>query len=842
MPKILYSFLIQCLLILFVSTVGFSQNYTVKGRILDQNSGETIEYASITVHSLPDSVMITGVVSDATGQFEVKNIKVTSIYLNAQFLGYEGYRSPDLVTGKNIDLGDIALSVNGAVLSAVEVTGKAITSAHKLDKQVYDAGQFQNAKGGTATDVLSNLPAVSINSFGEISVRGATGFMVMINGKPVQSDPAVILNQLAANTIEDIAIITAPSAKYDPDGNAGIINIITKQNFSDGLYFSANVMGGLPSIENYDNKRNTPRYGADVQLNFKKGKWDISSALDYRRYDKSGRREGYVNTFIDNVLTEFPSDGERSFDEENYSARLSTTYTPNKKQAITAGFYVGKRTKERTADILYENQQRTTIGANDFLGTKAYYDDFVTTGTVFAGGTPINQISFFNENLRIRRGDFFIGSLDYLLKFEKEATLKISGLYERTILGGPTDNVSLGYPNTSEILQLQLNDNNNPLDGIRFQMDYSKKIKELTWESGYQYRYLKHPGDFDYFDRDLVNNTWVENPLFTNSIELTRKIHSVYSQLSGKSGPWQYSGGLRLEHFDRKVTIERPDATYLLDKLNLFPSLNISYDLGNNLLAKGGYSRRIQRTTTFKMTPFPEREHSETLEQGDAELLPEYIDVVELGMVKNWKDNSVFGNIYYRKIENVINRVNTIFNDTILNRVYTNVGEANVLGLELGTTVYPTDAWRIYFGGNIYSYGIEGSLFGDGINTSNTVYSINANSTVNISPTFSVQLALNYLSERITAQGQDSRFYNPSLSLKKSFLDKRLTIGLLWRNIDLGLLNSNEQRITTVRDNFYTTTNYVYEVDILQLTVSYQLNQVKKKLKLTESEFGKGEF
>ena len=398
------------------------------------------------------------------------------------------------------------------------------------------------------------------------------------------------------------------------------------------------------------------------------------------------------------------------------------------------------------------------------------------------------------------------------------------------------------YPNTSEILKLQLNDNNNPLDGIRFQMDYSKKIKELTWESGYQYRYLKHPGDFDYFDRDLVNNTWVENPLFTNSIELTRKIHSVYSQLSGKSGPWQYSGGLRLEHFDRKVTIERPDATYLLDKLNLFPSLNISYDLGNNLLAKGGYSRRIQRTTTFKMTPFPEREHSETLEQGDAELLPEYIDVVELGMVKNWKDNSVFGNIYYRKIENVINRVNTIFNDTILNRVYTNVGEANVLGLELGTTVYPTDAWRIYFGGNIYSYGIEGSLFGDGINTSNTVYSINANSTVNISPTFSVQLALNYLSERITAQGQDSRFYNPSLSLKKSFLDKRLTIGLLWRNIDLGLLNSNEQRITTVRDNFYTTTNYVYEVDILQLTVSYQLNQVKKKLKLTESEFGKGEF
>ncbi len=842
MPKIQYSFLIQCLLLLFVSTIGLAQDYMITGRILDQNSGEAIEYASITTHNLSDSTMLTGVVSDALGQFQIKNPKGTAIYLNAQFLGYAGYTSATLQGGATINLGDISLSVNGAILSEVEVTGKAITSAHKLDKQVYDAGQFQNAKGGTATDVLSNLPAVSINSFGEISVRGATGFMVMINGKPVQSDPAVILNQLSANTIEDIAIITAPSAKYDPDGNAGIINIITKQNISDGTYFSANILGGLPSIENYDNKKNTPRYGADVQLNFKKGKWDISTALDYRRYDIAGRREGYVNTFVDNVLTEFPSDGERSSDIKNYSARLSTTYTPNKQQSITAGFYFGKRTKERTADILYTNQQRTSVATNDFLGTAAYYDDFLRTGTVFSGGTPINQLTFFNENLRIRRGDFAIGSLDYSIKLANDATLKFSGLYERTVLGGPTDNVSLGYPNTSQILQLQLNDNNNPLDGIRFQVDYSKKIKELTWENGYQYRYLKHPGDFDYFDRDLVNNTWVENPLFTNSIELTRKIHSVYSQVSGKSGNWQYSGGLRLEHFDRKVTIARPDATYLLDKLNLFPSLNVSYDLGNDLLAKVGYSRRIQRTTTFKMTPFPEREHSETLEQGDAELLPEYVDVVELGLVKNWGDNSVFGNVYFRKIENVINRVNTIFNDTILNRIYTNVGQANVLGIELGTTVYPTDGWRIYFGGNIYSYGIEGSLFGDGINTSNTVYSINANSTVNLSPTFSLQLALNYLSERITAQGEDSRFYNPSLSLKKSFLDKRLTLGLLWRNIDLGLLNSNEQRITTVRDNFFTTTNYVYEVDILQLTVSYQLNQVAKKLKLTESEFGKGEF
>ena len=818
-----------------------SQASIVKGKITDKQSGEPIEYASITLHAVNDSSMINGVISNQTGNFSFENINEPVVFISAQFLGYETYTSEPFQVESITDLGNIVLGFNSSMLDEIEVTGKAITSSHKLDKQTYDAKQFQNAQGGSANDVLSNLPSVSINSFGEISVRGTTGFMVMINGKPVQTDPAIILGQLSANAIEDIEIITAPSAKYDPDGNAGIINILTKKNLVDGFYLLANTLVGLPSIEDYDNASNTPRYGADLTLNYKKDRWDISAALDYRRYDISGRREGYVNTFIDGVLTEFPSDGERSFDEENYSARLSTTFVPTQKQALTAGFYFGKRTKERTADILYKNQQRVALSQSEFLGTASYYDQYLNSGDVLQSVDPISSLDYFNENLRVRKGDFLITSLDYVLGFDDKSSLKISGLYERTILGGPTDNASLD-PNTGIIKQLQFNTNDNPLEGFRFQLDYTKPIGTTSWESGYQYRYLDHPGDFDYFDRDLVNNFWIENPLFTNGIELTRKIHAAYSQVSGSLDKFQYSAGLRLEYFDRSVTIDRPMNTFKLDKVNLFPSLNLSYELSEGLTAKGGYSRRIQRTTTFKMTPFPEREHSETLEQGDAELLPEYIDIVEAGLAKTWGDNSAFGNIYYRKVNNVINRVNTVFNDTILNRIYTNVGIAEVVGLELGTTIYPASKFKVFLGANIYSYGIKGKLFGDDVNTTNTQYSINTNTTLNVSPSFTAQLSLNYLSERITAQGIDSRFYNPSLSLRKSFLNKKVNVSLLWRNMDLGILDSNEQRITTVKDNFFTTTNYVYEVDIIQLNFSYQLNQLSNKIKLTDSEFGKGEF
>ena len=842
MNRIIKTLLKTIFFLLLTPTLGLSQLGSIKGKILDRTSGGIIEYASVTIHSLSDSSMINGVISDASGVFIFEKIKEKSVYISAQFLGYETYTSDSFKVLPMTDLGNISLGINSATLDEIEVTGKAITSSHKLDKQVYDAKQFQNAKGGSATDVLSNLPAVSINSFGEIAVRGATGFLVMINGRPVQTDPAVVLSQLSANSIEDIEIITAPSAKYDPDGNAGIINILTKQSITDGLYLLGNVLVGMPSIENYNNANNTPRYGADLTLNYKKDRLDISGALDYRRYDISGRREGYVNTYTDEVLTEFPSDGERSFDEENYSARLSATFTPDARQSFSAGLYYGKRTKERTADILYKNQQRVSLSQTEFEGTEAYYDKYLENGDVLTSDSPISNLDYFNENLRVRKGDFLIGSLDYNFKFGDGSSLKLSGLYERTVLGGPTDNANLDFPNTSSIRQLQFNTNDNPLDGIRFQLDYAKPISEATWESGYQYRYLNHPGDFDYFDIDPITSVRVENPLFTNGIKLTRKIHAVYSQVSGSREKLKYSAGLRLESFDRDVSIVSPKNTFTLDKINLFPSLNLSYDLGEGLTAKGGYSRRIQRTTTFKMTPFPEREHSETLEQGDAELLPEYIDIVEAGLIKNWKDNSVFGNVYYRKVSNVINRVNTVFNDTILNRIYTNVGVADVVGLELGTTLYPVNKVKLYLGANLFSYAIRGELFGDEINTTNTQYSINANASLNVSPTFTAQLALNYLSERITAQGKDSRFYNPSLSLRKSFMNKKINIGLLWRNIDLGLLDTNEQRITTVRDNFFTTTNYVYEADILQLNFSYQLNQLSKKIKLTDSEFGKGEF
>jgi ferric enterobactin receptor len=191
-----------------------------------------------------------------------------------------------------------------------------------------------------------------------------------------------------------------------------------------------------------------------------------------------------------------------------------------------------------------------------------------------------------------------------------------------------------------------------------------------------------------------------------------------------------------------------------------------------------------------------------------------------------------------------VNRVNSVYNDTILNRIYTNAGLATSSGLEAGTSLNIAKWWQFYAGGNLYHYHIKGSLFKNDVpvNTSSVVYSVNANTTFRFSSTLQAQLTLNYLSKKVTAQGVDSRLISPGASVKKTFSKGRLTAALQWQNADLDLFGSNRQRITTWGKNFYTTTNYIQETDIFLLNLSYNLNQTSKKSKLPSSEFGEKEF
>tara|TARA_B100001063_G_scaffold73533_1_gene67693 strand:- start:9728 stop:12211 length:2484 start_codon:yes stop_codon:yes gene_type:complete len=813
-------------ILIFFSVKGL--NSQIIGNISDDQNNK-LEYGTIVLYEQETNNQIGGVISNIKGDFIFKNIKNGTYYVIASFLGYKSKKIIDIIIQNKVkvDLGDIILEI-GNNLDEVTVTTQRSTLINKIDRQVYRSEAFKSARGSTIKDVIRQLPSISINAQGEISVRGSTGFSILLNGNPIQGTMSTILDQLPSNAVESIELITAPSAKFDPDGKAGLINILTKKGVINGAYGQINLQAGLPSVETYGNDKTHNRFGSDATYNYTNDKWNISLGASVIKNDLGGRREGDVYTIINNMFNRFPSTGERSFDEINYNGRFTLEYNPNNNDNFSLGFFAGKRSKERLADIVYyDNYRISPVGSN-----------FKT-----------EYIPYFNHNLRERKGDFILGNLNYSHSFLNKSTLNFSFLYEYTLLGGPTVNQNLGYPDNSILFQDEYNTNNNPLYGLRSQIDYSFTINDDTkMDVGYQYRNLDHTGDFIYQRRSNFDEEFYLVPEFSSEVNLKRKIHSFFSQLSTVKKNLSYSAGIRIESMKRNLFL-RDKGNTINENLHynftkLYPSASLQYLFNEETKIKLAYSKRIERTTTFKMNPFPEREHTETLEQGDPNLKPEFIDQLEIGFEKKLNNNNrLFSTLYFRNTKNVVNRVNTVYNDSVLNRIYSNVGNAKTIGFELGAEINKSNKWNSFIGTNVFNYDLKGSFDDKPVNNNSIIYSLNLNSTYKFSENTSLQFTFNYLSDRITAQGEDSRYYKPNLALERFFLNKRLKITLQWLNMDLGLLKSNEQRITTWReDEFYTTTNYIYEVDIIMLNLSYIFKNGKNKSKFIESEFGKREF
>lgn len=382
------------------------------------------------------------------------------------------------------------------------------------------------------------------------------------------------------------------------------------------------------------------------------------------------------------------------------------------------------------------------------------------------------------------------------------------------------------------------------MNAYRLKLDYTKKIAGGNLQAGYQYRYDVQDGNFVYRTKVLGTNDFTINPAFTSRVKLNNHIHAAYVQYAAKVKRFSYSAGVRVEESERNLLFSLDNAKTKLPLTNFFPSVQFRYEAWDRAVLKTGYSRRIKRTNNYELNPFPEREHSETLEQGDPQLLPEFIGTYEAGIEQSFAKGSFYFTLYHQQIKNPIQRVNKVFNDTILNRVFTNAGRAIQTGVETNFTLQVTDLWQTIIGGNVYKYDIKGNIFNGAVSVSNNswVYSINSTQSFTLPKRWLLQVSVNYLSLRATAQGEDGYFLTPNLSVKKTSMDKRWSFQAQWLNIDAGLKKSNRQRITTYGSNFYTTTNYIYETDQVQLSVSFNLLRKNRKINLPVSEMGEKEF
>ena len=808
--------------------LSFSQSVIISGEVKDSTSQVGIELATISL--INQNGKLTAITTtDKSGKFVLES-KTMGIYTIAiEFLGYKKKMIRNVSIQNKTIIGVIQLQPFGNNLQEVTVMGQNNGLKIKNDRQVFKASQFDNAKGGTAVDLIKNLPSVAVNADGEITLRGSNNFLVLINNKPTLVDASTLLSQLPAGSIENIEVITTPSARFDPDGKAGIINIITKKGTDDGWLFIANATGGLPSLHTYNNSRHPSRFSGDITVGYKKDKWDVSAGLNYLRNDAAGHREGNANTvsrgdFAPPTQTNFPSVGERSFRRYNYGLRLAATFTADANNIFSSGFYFGQKHQDREADLNYQ-----------------------VTRVVEGTNRVINQNNYYNANNQAREGTFTLGNIDYTHNFKDKSSLTASFLFEGADLSGGTTNNNLTSQTSNDTIQFTKSTYNNPLSGYRAKLDYQRKWGIGTIEAGYQYRFDGQNGNFNYDTLNIKTNQLMRDVDFSSAVKVNNVIHSIYAQYSVQQSKWYYSGGLRYEYAERKLWFgDLAQPNLILN--NLFPFMQVRYTAANQWKWKAGVSKRVKRTTNTELSPFPEREHSETLERGDPKLLPEYVTLVEIGTEKTFNQGSWYATAYYQHTANIIQRLNSFYADTILNRIYTNASEAIQYGVETGLTLNPTKWWQFLAGINVFESHVSGSIFNGTVKVDNSkiAYTWNTTQTVKLPKKWTAQLSVSYLSLRPTAQGEDGAFLSPNLSIKKTSKNNNWTFQAQWLNIDCGLGISNIQRITTSGKeaifSFYTTTNYIVEPDILQLGVSYNFNKKNKKVKLPTSEIGEREF
>src|SRR5690554_1342745 len=417
-------------LMLFVTKSIFSQNNQIEGVIFDRETGESIPFATVSIFDKDFQNLLNGDISDDYGVFKVHNLLSSEINVIVSFIGY----TPDTLSmisftpdNAHLNLGEIYLTPAFIELDGVEIVGIQSTTTRHIDRQTYRTGDFETARGGTATDLLSRLPSLSINPDGDIALRGTTDFVVYLNGKPTQLEPSLLLGQIPANNIESVDVITVPTARFEAQGSGGIINIKTKSSGAEGLSVVMDgLLGGAPwknKTHIYsDQKLNYNRFGGSLNLMYNKNDLTLFGGLNYAKRNQLSYRTGDARLLQpDGSYFHMIAEGDNFSWTENYSANLGVDYRLNSTSTLSGSYYFGHMHQGRTAHYLYNTFFRD-INKNPVQNIDSY------------------EAWIYNPNSEDRTGLTHSVSVDYTKNFENNSRLQLSALYEHTGLNWQLEN------------------------------------------------------------------------------------------------------------------------------------------------------------------------------------------------------------------------------------------------------------------------------------------------------------------------------------------------------------------------------------------------------------------
>ena len=799
----------KLLLIYILTFASFASNARsefaggqVSGKVLDKATNKPIEFATVRIFKETDSTLVTGGVTDLDGKFKVTDVPAGRYYLLINFISYKELKHSNikLTNNQRLDLGDLKLSVDAQQLKAVEITSEYQSVEYQIDKKVISVDKQLTTGSMSAVEVLENVPSINVDIDGNVSLRGSSGFVVLIDGKPTVLEPSDALRQIPASTILNIEIITNPSSKYVPDGTGGIINIITKQNRNRGVSGIVNVRGGSFGT-----------YGGDILLNYKKGKSNFYVGGDYRNRIRPSTSFSERRTTVDDITTTIISDGTSERNRGGWSFRAGWDWDATKKDVFSLGVRLGDYVSEGNSRLAYATSESSS-------------------------GSVLNEYSRGDWE---RRGEYINLTGNYVHKFSKkkeELALQVNFRAR----DGDEKNQSLLYDGSGEnVTNGSFITESGPSKRWNIRLDYTKPLgKDFMIEAGSQLRFNDSDDNIGLYDFDQTEAGFVLQPDKSNSINYKRAIYGFYGVFRGKLKDLGYQLGLRTEYTKRDVSSITASSTSTIDRLDFFPTLHFSYELPNDHQVMANYSRRIDRPRGWNLEPFITWTDLFNVRQGNPDLLPEYIDAFELNYVKNWEKSRLSVESYYRITNNRINRITSVYDEGILLSRFENVGVDYALGIEMMYSQAFTDWWEVTISANTFNYKVRGELEGVSFDNNSFNWRGRMAHTFKLMKNLRLQLNGRYNSPTATAQGEDRGFYVINAGIRADFLDRKLSTSLQVRDIFASATRASLVESATL----YNYRSRLANAPNIAFNISYRFNNFKQKRKGNDNDGGDEDF
>lgn len=710
---------------------------SISGTVLDKDLQEAIPYATIILND-KNGNLVTGSITDESGNFNIPNVQAGAYVFIVQFMGYQSHKEDLLITkdNANLNLGNILLNSEVAELDDVVITAEITTIQQKIDRKVINVGKDLTTTGATAMEIMNNIPSLNVDQDGNLALRGNQNVRILVDGKPSNLDAAQLLKQIPSTSIKAIELITNPSAKYNPEGMSGIINIVLHKN--SNLGFNGNVSGGITQGEN-------TRGNGSLNLNYRKNKFNFYSNLGANT--GTSYNKGTLRNFDANSLQQF------SFlnKPEGFLVKAGVDYYLDDKNTIS--FYTNQNffdnEFEGYMDITYTDSQPDIL------------QNFVSLEDGFSS----------NYNFHYKRDLEKEGHSITL-----EADYGISDNDERSFYDYETANPFFTAYH-DRVLQ------NRSLALIN--LDYVNPLSEsMKLELGAEGRFRRTENSFTSNNENLQNSAY----------NYDRNIFSTYATLGQNFEKWSYQGGLRMESYSVEAILNS-EKIYEDDYLTLYPSAFITYSPTEKNQFQVSYSRRVDRPGLNQVNPIREFATPRLTSVGNPELDPQFTNSMELNYTRRLGKGSLTSGVFYRLTNNRIARVILEDEENPENQILTfiNSDDAASAGFEISANYKPLNFWDFNANFSYYNNSVSGIISGEEVEQRTSFVTFRMNNNFKATKQLTFQLFGMYRGPLQDLQMKVEEMYFVNAGARYSFLQDKATLSLNFNDI----FNTQESRISS---------------------------------------------